>query len=331
MLLNQPFEDKLKRELSYKFIRLENQRKKEYKKWFFLKFLFFLIAIVLSFLITYILSFLNESNDLVRGVFMYVINFFILLSLGFKYINNKKKKSKFYTMFIEEIVTSAFKVLGLKVNYRMNTCFSKEDFLESNLYDHYFNNFHSEDVVSSNSSLRSFKLGEVYAYSKGSKKSGSVTIFKGLFMKAKIDNSNVGYLVFRQKSNGLFDNLKKIKSSLNDMFSGLSGNKKKQELLPYSLNDKFPFLNKYDVFCDDPNIVETFVNEKFSDRLNSYLNKFSGINFSIINDQLFVAFPQSKNLLDININKPISDQINLEKEILNYINVVDFLSVFAKD
>ena len=332
MLLNQPFEDKLKRELSYKFKKLENQRKKESRKWILLKFLIILVAIVLSFLITtYILSFLNESKSLLRVGFMYVINFLILFSFGFNYINTKKKKSKFYIMFIEEIVTSAFKVLGLVVNYKINTSFSKEDFLESNLYDHYFNHFHSEDVVSSNSSLRSFNIGEVYAYSKGSNKSGSVTIFKGLFMKAKIDNSNEGYLVFRQKSNGFSDQLKKIKTSLNHMFSGLAGNKKKEEFLPYSLNDKFPFLNKYDVFCDNPAMVDAFINEKFSDRLKSYLNKFSGINFSIINDQLFVAFPQSKNLLDININKPISDQINLEKEILNYINVVDFLSVFAKD
>jgi hypothetical protein len=331
MLLNQSFEEKLKRELSYKFKSLEKQRRKESRKWIILKFLLVLASIFLSFFIVNILSFLNESQSLIKSVFFLVIHFLILLLFGFKYLNIKKKKSKFYISFREELLNNAFKVVGLKVNYKINTSFSKEDFLESSLYGHYFNHFHSEDVVSSDSSIKSFKLGEVHAFSKGSNKSGSVTVFKGLFMKSKVDNSNEGYLVFRQKSNGLYDQLKNINSSLNDMFIGLTGNKKKEELLPYLLNDKFTFLNKYDVFCDNPAMVDTFINKEFSIRLKSYLNKYSNINFSIINDQLFVAFPQSKNLLDININKPISDQINLEKEILNYINIVDFLSVFAKD
>lgn len=330
MLLNQSFEEKLKRKLSYKFKRLEKQRKKERNKWIFFKFLAVLTAVFISFLLIKMQLILVGSHLSIFVSFTFIFQSGFLIFGAISYVNKKRKKSKFYISFKEEIINCAFKVAGLNVSYKKNNLFSEEEFLESRLYEQFFTKFYSDDVVVSNSFVKSYKLGEVHAIVKqgARKSSGELTIFKGLFMKSKVDNSNEGYFVCRQKSNGF--GLKELSTALHDVF-GFNNNKKKDKLKLFSIEDRLPFLNNYDVFCNNPAIIDNFINEEFLIRLKSYLNKQSNINFSIIDDQIFIAFPQSKNLLEININKSITEQYNLEKEIINYISIVDFLTVFQKE
>ena len=272
MLLNQSFEDKLKRELSYKFKRLEKQRKKERNKWIFFKLLAVLIAVFISFLCINEMQMILFEN--LYSIFVYLIFTFQSVGVIFgaiSYVNKKTKKSKFYISFKEEIINCAFKVAGLNISYKKNNLFSEEEFSESRLYEQYFSHFYTDDVVVSNSFAKSYKLGEVHALVKsGAKKSsGELTIFKGLFMKSKVNNSNEGYFVCRQKSNGF--GLKELSTALHDVF-GVNKNKKKDKLKLFSINDRLPFLNNYDVFCNNPAIIDNFINEEFLIRLKSYLN-----------------------------------------------------------
>ncbi len=318
---NKSFEEKLKRELSYKFKKLDDLRDKTSKKIKSYK-LYLYILILLYIFSAFNFFYINGLINLKPTLIIIVVSSLLLIFFGQLFITKFSNSDAVYSNIKKEIFSAAFKVSNLNMQYDPQNGFTKTQFIGSLIPNYSFNHFYSEDSIEGEINGMKIKIGEVDSFyeSRSSydddRVSNSHTVFKGLFLESELKNQMEGYLVIRLKDNS-------VVSQFRDLAKIIKGNVKKLNLYN-ELNDDF--INKnFDIFCNNADLAKKYLSIEFIVFLKQLIITNQLIHFSFVGNMFYAAYPLKENLLEFNYNKSLNEISGIEKDISHYISLLKFV------
>jgi len=283
---------------------LDARRKIILKKWIKVG-VFVLIAIVLSAILLSSMNFGDSNEPQIK----YYVTFGIIIVLGVIIGNIYAKDKTFYSDFKLQVIERILKFIHPDLTYEPNNYIPSNKFQDSRIFTHGIDRYGGDDLVYGTIDKTKISFSEIKAEykttttdSKGRTRTQWHIIFKGMFFIADFNKhfqASTVVLPNRLGKGFLADFFKKINLS------------RREKLV--KLED--PDFNKHFVVYGDDQVEARYVlSTSLMRRITEFKEKYpNNLYLSFVSSQLFVAISYTKNLLEPNYLRKLTE-FNTVKE-----------------
>jgi hypothetical protein len=193
--------------------------------------------------------------------------------------NERRKLSKVYKRIVVSRVVSA---LGEGLSYTPESRFTKQDFLDMDLYEKRTEQWHSEDEICGRKNLVSYSILEAKATrTEGSGKNRrTVTIFRGLIIRLDFNKNFQGHTVV-------------VPDSESKILGGLFGESESRRRKEIARLENVDFEKVYSVYCTDQQEARYILTPKFMELVLQAKATLGDIRLSFHDNSVFVCVPQN--------------------------------------
>ena len=193
--------------------------------------------------------------------------------------NERRKLSKVYKQIVVSRVVSA---LGEGMTYTPESRFTKQDFLDMDLFEKRTEQWNAEDEICGRKNTVSYSILEAKATrTEGSGKNRrTVTIFKGLIIRLDFNKNFQGHTVV-------------VPDSESKILGGLFGEAESRRRKEIARLENVDFEKLYSVYCTDQQEARYILTPKFMELIMQAKGTFGDIRLSFHDNSVFVCVPQS--------------------------------------
>lgn len=193
--------------------------------------------------------------------------------------NERRKLSKTYKQIVVRRVVAA---LGHGLTYTPESRFTKQDFLDMDLFEKRTEQWHSEDEICGRKNAVSYSILEAKATrTEGSGKNRrTVTIFKGLIIRLDFNKNFQGHTVV-------------VPDSESKILGGLFGEAESRRRKDLARLENVEFEKIYSVYCTDQQEARYILTPKFMELVLQAKATLGDIRLSFHDNSVFVCIPQS--------------------------------------
>ena len=193
--------------------------------------------------------------------------------------NERRKLSKVYKRIVVSRVVAA---LGEGMTYTPESKFTKQDFLDMDLFEKRTEQWSSEDEICGCKNTVTYSILEAKATrTEGSGKNRrTVTIFKGLIIRLDFNKNFQGHTVV-------------VPDSESKILGGLFGEAESRRRKEIARLENVDFEKLYSVYCTDQQEARYILTPKFMELILQAKGTFGDIRLSFHDNSVFVCVPQN--------------------------------------